>query len=73
MSYFNYHSKIKKLISEGHLIEYKVIDNWNGISPALVFYFDNSRPMPVREYRFKEYFELLEKRDIKKCIDKEEK
>jgi hypothetical protein len=71
MSYFNYHSKIKRLILGGHLIGYKVIDNWNGISPALVFYFDNNRPMPVREYRFKEYFEILEKRDFKKCIDKE--
>ena len=71
MSYFNYHSKIKRLILGGHLIKYKVIDNWNGISPALVFYFDNNRPMPVREYRFKEYFEILEKRDFKKCIDKE--
>lgn len=59
MTYFNYHAKVKKLIAEGHLIDYRVVDNWNGITPALVLYFDNNRPMPIREHRFKEYFEIL--------------
>lgn len=59
MSYFNYHAKAKGLIAEGHLVDYKIVDNWNGIKPALVLYFDNNKPMPIREYRFDEYMELL--------------
>ncbi|MBQ0017374.1 MAG: thermostable hemolysin delta-VPH [Clostridiales bacterium] len=59
MSYFNYHAKIKKLIKDGELIKYEIVENYNGIKPALVLYFKNHAPMPVREYRFQEYFELL--------------
>ncbi|MCI8520912.1 MAG: thermostable hemolysin delta-VPH [Clostridia bacterium] len=61
MSYFNYHAKAKKLISEGHLTDYEIVNNWNGISPALVLYFDNNRPMPIREYRISEYLKILER------------
>ena len=59
MGYFNYHAKAKSLIADGHLIGYEIVDNWNGIKPALVLYFDNNKPMPIREYRFDEYFILL--------------
>ena len=59
MAYFNYHAKVKKLISEGHLTGYKIVNNWNGISPALVLYFDNNPPMPIREYRWDEYFKMI--------------
>lgn len=59
MAYFNYHAKAKNLIEEGHLTHYEIVDNWNGIKPALVLYFDNNRPMPIREYRWAEYFEII--------------
>lgn len=59
MSYFNYHAKAKKLISEGHLTSYEIVPNWNGIRPALVLYFDNNRPMPIREHKFDEYMMIL--------------
>ena len=59
--YFNYHAKAKKLISEGHLIDYQIVDSWNNISPAWVLYFDNNKPMPIREYMWDEYFKLLNK------------
>ncbi|MGL4208632.1 MAG: thermostable hemolysin delta-VPH [Candidatus Adiutrix sp.] len=59
MGYFNYHAKIRKLIEEKHLISLEFVDNWNGIKPALVFYFDNNKPMPIRKHRFSEYAELL--------------
>jgi hypothetical protein len=55
MGYFNYHAKIRKLIEEHHLIEVQLVDNWNGIKPAMVLYFDNAKPMPIREHRFAEY------------------
>lgn len=53
--YYNYHAKAKKLIKEGHLIKYEIVDNWNNIKPALVLYFDNHRPMPIRQYKWDEY------------------
>ena len=62
MSYFNYHAKAKRLIAEGHLTGYEIVDDWHNISPALVLYFDNNRPMPIREYRWDEYFKILNKR-----------
>lgn len=62
MSYFNYHAKAKNLIEAGHLTDYEIVPNWNGICPALVLYFDNNRPMPIREHKFDEYMMILGKR-----------
>lgn len=59
MAYFNYHAKAKNLIATGHLVSFEIVPNWENISPALVLYFDNNRPMPIREYRFDEYMPLL--------------
>lgn len=59
MSYFNYHAKAKKLISEGHLMGWEIVNKWNSICPALVLYFDNEKPMPIREYRWDEYFGII--------------
>ncbi|OCG77404.1 thermostable hemolysin delta-VPH [Gilliamella sp. Nev6-6] len=59
MSYFNYHAKAKKLIKNGDLVRYEFVDDWNGIKPALVLYFKNANPMPIREYRWNEYLSLL--------------
>ena len=61
MAYFSYHAKVKRLIDSGELVDYKIIDNYNGISPALVLFFKNNRPMPIREYKWDEYFEILDK------------
>lgn len=60
MSYFNYHAKAKNLIQTEHLTDYKIVDNWNGINPALVLYFDNNRPMPIREHKFDEYMNICQ-------------
>ena len=57
MSYFNYHAKAKQLIADGHLVNMEIVDQWNTIAPALVLYFDNHRPMPIRQYRWDEYLE----------------
>ena len=58
--YFNYHGKIKHLIKEGHLIDYQVMERWNSITPALVLYFDNHKPMPIRKHRWEKYWDLLD-------------
>lgn len=58
--YFNYHAKLKRLIREGHLVEYKIVERHNAVSPALVLYFDNNKPCPVRKEHFTEYIDLIE-------------
>ena len=60
--YFNYHAKAKRLIAEGHLVRYEFVESRGKIRPALVLYFDNEKPMPIREYRWHEYIPLLEKK-----------
>lgn len=57
--YFNYHAKAQKLIREGRLVDYKIMDRWNAVSPALVLFFDGFPPMPVRSHKWKEYFALI--------------
>lgn len=59
MGYFNYHGQAKKLIREGHLVRFEIVDRWNAISPALVLYFDNHVPMPIREERWSEYLAMI--------------
>lgn len=57
--YFNYHAKAKNLIATGHLIKYEIMENWNNISPAMVLFFDNNKPMPIRKNKWEEYLELI--------------
>lgn len=58
--YFNYHAKAKNLITTGHLVKYETVNKWNDISPALVLFFDNHTPMPIRQNKWEEYFKLIE-------------
>jgi hypothetical protein len=60
MGYFNYHAKAKNLIAEGHLTKY-IFGSWNKVENALVLFFDNSKPMPIREHKHSEYLELIQK------------
>ncbi len=59
--YYNYHARIAQLLEGGHLTEYKYLDEYNKISPCLLLFFDNHRPMPVREKHFDRYMELVNK------------
>ena len=59
MSYYNYHAKAKGLINDGHLVKMEIVEKWNSISPAMVLWFDNHKPMPIREYRWGEYYKLI--------------
>jgi len=58
--YFNYHAKAKKLIKDGRPVWFGFYENWNGISPALVLFFDDEKPIPIREYRWNEYFAIID-------------
>lgn len=64
MSYFNYHAKVKNLIKSNHLIGVTIFKRYHHISPALVLYFDNHKPMPIREYKWREYMDILNELDI---------
>ena len=57
MSYFNYHATAHKLIDDGKLLHWHIVDNYNGIEPALVLEFaDIKHPvMPIRQHRWAEY------------------
>lgn len=59
MAYFNYHAKAQNLIKAGHCVKAEIAENYKYISPALVLYFDNHIPMPIRLHRFDEYLNLL--------------
>ena len=58
--YFNYHAKAMRLIREGHCTHFELVERWNQIAPAMVLYFDNEPPMPIREERWADYFELID-------------
>jgi len=64
MSYFNYHACVMNLIKSGHLIKAEIKKKHNSISPALVLYFDNHKPMPIRKYKWDYYFLLLKSQNI---------
>lgn len=58
--YFNYHSKVKKTIDEDIVIKIDIVDNYNGISPAMILYFKNHNPMPIREHKWDDYIKYLQ-------------
>jgi len=62
--YYNYHAKATNLIKQGHLIKYEIVSAWNNISPALVLYFDNYKPMPIRQEKWQMYFELFKQLNL---------
>lgn len=64
MSYFNYHAKIRKLIKQGDCIAASLVYKYHKISPAMIFYFKSNPPMPVRDYRWQEYFPLIKQYSI---------
>ena len=63
--YFNYHAKVKRLIKEKKAIGYEFLENYHNISPCLLIYFKDERPMPIRDSHFDEYMKLLKEYEIK--------
>lgn len=59
MPYYNYHAIAKNLLLSGHCIGASKYKRYRHIYPALVLYFDNHRPIPIREYRWHEYLPIL--------------
>lgn len=57
--FFNYHSKVKKIIETDTITKIEIVDNYNNIRPAMVLYFKNNPPMPIREHKWDEYIAYL--------------
>lgn len=65
MSYFNYHAKAKHLIKSGNCLCVTIFKDYHNIKPAMVFYFTNSKPIPIRDYMWKNYLELITEYNIR--------
>ncbi|MGN1201162.1 MAG: hypothetical protein ACI4R8_02735 [Candidatus Caccovivens sp.] len=63
--YFNYHAKVRKMIENGKATYYEILKEYHGISPCMIIYFRDSKPMPIRQHKFDEYRFLLAKFNIK--------
>lgn len=59
MAYYNYHAMAKNLINAGTCFCATIFSEYHHIRPALVLYFTNHKPIPIRQYRWKEYLILL--------------
>lgn len=64
MPYFNYHAKVKSLIKSGECLCASLLNKYNHIKPAMVFYFKNHKPMPIRDYMWNEYLRLIKQYNI---------
>ena len=64
MTYFNYHAKAKSLIENGNCISASIFSNYKNIRPALVLYFENNIPIPIRDYMWKEYLPLIKQQNL---------
>lgn len=62
--YYNYHARAKHLIKNGNCIGASIFNQYHHIYPALVLYFDNHKPIPIREYMWSDYLRLLNEADI---------
>lgn len=57
--YYNYHAKAKRLIRQGHLINFETVANQRGKTPLLILYFDNHGPIPIEQEFWAEYSDIL--------------
>lgn len=59
---YPYHNKIKQRINNNELVKYEYVDKYKNISPCLLLHFETEpKVRPIREHRFEEYNEVLNK------------
>ncbi len=59
---YPYHNKIKQRIKNNELQGYEYVDKYKSISPCLLLHFiTEPKIRPIREHRFKEYEEIINK------------
>lgn len=59
--YYSYHAQIKKKIKNGELFKYEYLDSYKNIGPVLMLYFKDGTKKFIREYRWIDYYDLLNK------------
>lgn len=57
--YFNYHKKVKQIIKDDIITKIEIVDDHNGIRPAMMLHFRNHKPMPIREHKWDEYIKII--------------
>lgn len=65
MAYFNYHARAKHLLKSNSCIAATIFKEYHHIRPALVLYFSNHKPMPIRDYMWHEYLPIIKNLNIK--------
>lgn len=63
--YYNFHAMAKRLIAQHNTIGATIFEAYHNIRPALVIYFKNHAPIPIRQYMWHEYLPLLRGESIK--------
>jgi|TARA_B110000261_G_scaffold163204_1_gene208686 hypothetical protein len=59
---YPYHNKIKQRIHNNELERFEYVENYKAISPCLLLHFSTDpKVRPIREHRFNEYDEILNK------------
>jgi hypothetical protein len=59
---YPYHNKIKQRIKNNELLYYKYVNSYKKIKPCMLLFFSTEPAVrPIREHRFKEYEEFLQK------------
>ena len=59
---YPYHNKIKQRIKNNELKSYEYVDKYKAISHCLLLHFiTEPKIRPIREHRFKEYEEIINK------------
>ncbi len=63
MGYYNYHTKLQQKIKEIGIAKAEFLDEYHGISPALLIYLNDGSTYPVREHMFDTYINLINESD----------
>lgn len=64
MGYYNYHGLIKRRLRSGEKFNVEIRSEYNKIAPVMLICFAD-RTFPIREYRFEEYFVILNELGVK--------
>lgn len=59
MTYYNYHARAKNLINSNNCFAVSIFKEYHHIRPAMVLYFYNHKPIPIREHMWHEYLPII--------------
>ena len=62
--YYNYHGIIKQKIKNGELLKVEFVDEYKKIKNVMLLYFKDGSVKPIREYRWLEYFILINNKKL---------